>query len=388
MIYLDNAATTPLHPKALEAMLPWLTGGYGNPSGMYGIARQAQKAIDDARRATAAVLNCRPSDVVFTSGGTESINAALRGVAFAQQKARGGNHIVTTQIEHTAVLNTVNQLEQFGFRVTYVPVDGDGVADAEAIAAAVTEDTALVSVMLANNEVGTLQPVAEAARLVAERARTLRKRIPFHTDAVQAPGLLPLDVEELGVDLLSLSGHKFGGPKGSGVLYLRRGIPFVSQMTGGGQERQRRAGTENVAATVGLATALAIAESERERKRDVCLRLREHLIEGLLDALPDVRLNGHRHNRLANNVNISIRGTRGDQLVLALDKAGVAASAGAACGMSSWEPSHVLLAMGLSMPDAVGSLRLTLSPDNTEAELNDVIALMPAVVAKLRNHGR
>jgi cysteine desulfurase len=388
VIYLDNAATTPLHPKALEAMLPYLTGGYGNPSATYSLARQSQKAVDDARKATAAVLNCRPSDIIFTSGGTESINAALRGVAFAQQKARAGNHIVTTQVEHHAVVNTCNQLEQFGFEVTYVPVDRLGRVDPEAVAAAVNERTTLVSVMLANNEVGTVEPVSQAAKLVAERARDLHKRIPFHTDAVQAPGLLPLDVEALGVDLLSLSGHKFGGPKGSGVLFLRRGIPYVSQMTGGGQERQRRAGTENVAAVAGFAVALAIADSERERKLETCSRLRDHLIEGLLDAVPDSKLNGDREQRLANNVNLSIRGVRGDQLVLALDKAGIAASSGAACGMSSWEPSHVLLAMGLSMPDAVGGLRHTLSADTTEAELDEVIRALPPIVARLRAHSR
>jgi len=369
-------------------MLPFLTGGYGNPSATYSIARQAQKAVDDARKATAAVLNCRPSDVIFTSGGTESINAALRGVAHAQQKARAGNHIVTTQVEHHAVIHTCQQLEQFGFEVTYVPVDRNGRADPEAVARAVTEKTTLVSVMLANNEVGTLQPVAEAAKLVAERARSMRKRIPFHTDAVQAPGLLPIDVESLGIDLLSLSGHKFGGPRGSGVLFLRRGIPFASQMTGGGQERQRRAGTENVAAIAGFAAALQIAESERERKVETCMRVRDHLIEGLLDAVPDSHLNGDRVQRLANNVNISIRGVRGDQLVLALDKAGIAASAGAACGMSSWEPSHVLLAMGLPMPNAIGGLRMTLAADNTEAEADELVRVLPGLVSKLRSHSR
>ncbi len=384
MIYLDNAATTPLHPQVLETMLPYLSGSFGNPSATYSLARQAQKAIDDARKEVASILNCRPSDIVFTSGGTESINTALRGVAFAQMKARAGNHIVTTEVEHHAVLHTCNYLEQFGFEVTYVPVDNNGRADPADVAAAVTDRTVLVSVMLANNEVGTLQPVAEAARLVSERARELRKRIPFHTDAVQAPGLLPLDVAALGVDLLSLSGHKFGGPKGSGLLVLRRGVPFVSQITGGGQERQRRAGTENVAAIVGLAKALTIATAERETKVEACLRLRDQLIERILAAVPDSRLNGHPTERLANNVNISIRGVRGDDLVLALDKAGVAASAGAACGMSSWEPSHVLLAMGLSMPDAVSGLRLTLSDANTDAELDQLLAVLPDIVARMR----
>lgn len=384
MIYLDNAATTPLHPKALEAMLPYLTGRFGNPSATYSLARQAQKAIDDARKAVAGVLNCRPSDVVFTSGGTESINAALKGVAFAQKKSRAGNHIVTTQVEHDAVLNTCNYLEQFGFEVTYLPVDGLGRVEPEAIASAVTERTVLVSVMLANNEVGTIEPVAEAAKLVAERARQLRHRIPFHTDAVQAPGYLPLDVDAYGVDLLSLSSHKFSGPKGAGVLYIRRGIPFVSQLTGGGQERQRRAGTENVAGIAGQATALTLADEGRESHVRACLLLRDELIQRALEAVPDSRLNGHPTERLANNVNISFRGVRGDDLVNALDKAGIATSAGAACGSQTWEPSHVLLAMGLSMPDAISGLRLSLSAENTYADIDGVLEALPDAVRSLR----
>ncbi len=385
MIYLDHAATTALHPVVLEVMLPYLSGHFGNPSASYSLAREAQKAIDDARKGVAAVLNCRPADTVFTSGGTESINTALKGVAFAQKKARAGNHIVTTAIEHHAVIHTSNYLEQFGFEVTYVPVDGMGLVDPEDVARAVTDQTVLVSVMLANNEVGTLQPVAETAKLVAERGRTLSKRIPFHTDAVQAPGLLPVDIDALGVDLLSLSGHKFGGPKGSGLLYIRRGTPFVSQSTGGGQERQRRAGTENVAGSVGLSTALAIAEDNRPAQVETCLRLRGRLTDGILESIADSRLNGDPVERLASNVNISIRGLRGDDLVQALDKAGIAASAGAACGMSSWEPSHVLLAMGLSMPEAVSGLRLTLSAGNTEAEIDEVLDVLPTVIENLRS---
>ena len=384
MIYLDYAATTPLHPKALEAMLPFLTERFGNPSAAYSLARQAQKAIDDARRSVAAVLGCRPSDVIFTSGGTESINTALKGVAFAQKKARAGNHIVTTEVEHHAVLHTCSYLEQFGFEVTYVPVDSLGRVDPDDVARAITERTVLVSVMLANNEVGTVQPVGEVARLVCERGRQLRKRIAVHTDAVQAPGLLPIRVDDLGVDLLSISGHKFGGPKGTGALFIRRGTPFVSQLAGGGQERQRRAGTENVAGIVGQAVALAEAEAARPGHAPVMAKLRDRLTEALLRAVPDSRLNGHPVHRLANNVNISVRGLRGDDLVLALDKEGLAASAGAACGSSTWEPSHVLLAMGLSMADAVGGLRLTLGSETSDADIDEAAAIVPRVVAGLR----
>jgi cysteine desulfurase len=384
VIYFDNAASTPLHPKALEAMLPFLGGGFGNPSATYGIARQAQKAIDEARQTIAKVLNCRTSDLIFTSGGTESVNTALKGVAFAQRKARAGNHIVTTTVEHHAVIHTCNYLEEFGFEVTYVPVDGFGRVDPDDVALAMTDRTVLVSVMLANNEVGTVEPVAEAAKLVAERARSLRLRIPFHTDAVQAPGALPVDVEALGVDLLSLSGHKFRGPKGAGVLYIRRGTPFVAQLSGGGQERQRRAGTENVAGIVGQGVALEIAESQRSSYVEFCTALRDQLIARVREVMPDARLNGPAGDRLANNVNVSFRGVRGDQLVAALDKAGIAASAGAACGSSTWEPSHVLLAMGLGMPDAVGGLRLTLSPENTIGEIDELLRVLPNAVHRLR----
>lgn len=384
MIYLDNAATTPLHPKALEAMMPFLATSFGNPSATYSLARQANKAIDDARKTVAAVLNSRPSDIVFTSGGTESINTAIKGVAFAQKKARAGNHVVTTTIEHHAVHHSCNYLEQFGFDVTYVDVDEDGLVDPEAVVRAINDRTVLVSVMLANNEVGTIEPIAEIASAVSERGRSLRKRIPFHTDAVQAPGALELDVERLGIDLLSLSGHKFGGPKGTGVLYLRRGTPFASQMAGGGQERQRRAGTENVAGIAGQAIALSVAEDCRPEYAQRTTMLRDDLIGRLLAAVPGARLNGHATLRLPNNVNISFRGVRGDELVMALDKQGIATSAGAACGSSTWEPSHVLLAMNRSMPDAVGALRLTLAPSNTQSELTRVAEVLPAVVAGLQ----
>jgi cysteine desulfurase len=384
MIYLDNAATTPLLPEALEAMLPFLSGSFGNPSATYSLARQAQKALDDARRTVGAVLGCRGADVIFTSGGTESINTALKGVAFALKKARAGNHVVTTTVEHHAVHHTCNYLEQFGFDVTYVPVDRYGLIDPDDIARAITDKTVVVSVMLANNEVGTIQPVAGIAAAVAERGRQLRRKIPFHTDAVQAPGHVALDVDALGVDLLSLSGHKFGGPKGTGVLFLRRGTPFVSQMAGGGQERQRRAGTENVPGVVGQAVALARAEAGRDASVPDLIRKRDLLAARVLESVPDAIFNGHPTSRLANNVNISFRGVKGDELVLALDREEIAASAGAACGSSTWEPSHVLLAMGLTMPEAVGGLRMTLSSETTEADIEHVVSILPSIVAGLR----
>ncbi len=384
MIYLDYAATSPLRARAFDAMLPYLQQDFGNASAAYSIARQAQKAIDDARRAVGEVLGCRTSDIVFTSGGTESINTALKGVAFAMRKSGAGNHLVTTEVEHDAVLHTCNYLEQFGFEVTTLPVDGLGRIDPEAVAKAVNDRTVLVSVMQANNEVGTVQPIAEITSVVAQRARALGKRIPVHSDSVQAPGALPLRVDELAIDLLSLSGHKFGGPKGSGVLYVRRGIPFVSQVTGGGQERQRRAGTENVAAIVGQAVALTDAEEQRPAYIESTRRLRDRLIEALTERIPDSLLTGDLVDRLSSNLSISFRGVRGDELVRALDREGIAASAGAACGSSTWEPSHVLLAMGLSMPDVVGGLRLSLSLDTTDAEVDQVIAILPRVIQQLR----
>jgi cysteine desulfurase len=384
-IYFDHAATTPLHPQALEAMLPYLTDAFGNPSASYGLARQAQRALERSRRSVADALGSRPSEIVFTSGGSESINAALKGAAFAQQRARAGNHIITSTVEHHAVLHTCEYLEKFGFEVTYVPVDPLGLVDPDEVARAVTDRTVLVSIMAANNEVGTIEPVSEISRAVRERARSLGRRIYFHTDAVQAAGALPLNVDALGADLLSLSAHKFRGPKGAGALYLRRGTPFLAQQSGGGQERQRRAGTENVAGIVGTAVALRIAEEHRAANTAACRRLRDRLIEGILSRVPDCRLNGHREKRLPNNVNIGFGGIEGEALLSELDKAGVAASSGAACGPSTWEPSHVLLAMGVPLDRAVGSLRFTLGPTNSEEEVGYLLDVLPGMVERLRH---
>ncbi len=380
LVYLDHAATTPLHPQALEAMLPYLTGEFGNPSATYGLANRARDAVQRARRTVAGIIGCKPNEVVFTSGGTESINTAIKSVAFQQKKARAGNHIVTSAVEHHAVLHACQYLERFGFEVTYVPVDGYGRVDPADVAAAVTDATVLVSVMTANNEVGTLQPVFEVAAAVAERAASMKKRIPFHTDAVQAPNSLRIDFARRGIDMLSLAAHKFRGPKGMGVLYVRRGVPFLAQQNGGGQERQRRAGTENVAGIVATAEALRIAQesvgSSSARVRELATRLRD----GMLASIPDARLNGHPDERLANNISISFDGADARDLVAGLDAVGVACSAGAACGANSIEPSHVLVAMGLPLERAVSTLRFSLGQETPAEDVDYVLEQLPAIV--------
>src|SRR6266542_5289343 len=364
-IYLDHAATTRLHPKALAAMRPYLDRAFGNPSGMYMLGKEAAHAIEKARLSVAEVLGCRPQEVVFTGLGTESINAAIKGVAFAKQFAGLGNHIVTTSVEHHAVLHSCDYLAKFGFETTFLPVDSFGTVDPDDVARAVTERTVLVSVMLANNEVGTIEPLPEIAEAVQRRAKALRRRVALHTDAVQGANALSLDVKRLGVDLLSLSAHKFGGPKGAGVLYMRRGTPFLEQMSGGGQERQRRAGTENVAGITGTAAALTKAQTDRERYSKTCRQLSRQLIEGVLRSVPAARLSGHPERRLPNNAHFSFEGAESDAMLEQLDAAGVAASAGSACTSATWEPSHVLTAMGMPLSRAAGVLRLTRSEEHT-----------------------
>jgi cysteine desulfurase len=383
-VYLDHAATTRLHPKALEVMLPYLEGQYGNPSGQYALGRAATRALDDARGRVSAILGCKPAEVVFTGAGTESINAAIKGVALAQQRAGLGNHIVTTTVEHHAVLHSAEWLEKFGFDVTYVPVDNYGVASPDDVARAVNERTVLVSVMLANNEIGTIQPLSHIAAAVREHAKSLKRRIAIHTDAVQAANALELGVDNLGVDLLSLSAHKFCGPKGAGVLYMRRGTPFLSLMSGGGQERQRRAGTENVASIVGTAAALEEAQANRDAYTRTCRGLVTRLVEGVLHTIPNSALTGHPEMRLPNNAHFSFDGAESDALLAALDKAGVAASAGSACNSATWEPSHVLTAIGMPLRRAFGALRLTVGPENTPEEIERVLSLLPEIVAESR----
>jgi len=388
LVYLDYAATTPLHPRALEAMMPFLTSEFGNPSATYTFARTAADAVQRARKTVASLVGARPTEIVFTGGGTESINTAIKGVAFQQKLARAGNHIVTTQIEHHAVLHACQYLERFGFEVTYLPVDRYGLVDPDIVARAITKQTVLVSVMTANNEVGTIEPIAEIARAVRERAASLRKRIPFHTDAVQAPNSLPVDFARIDVDLMSLAAHKFRGPKGVGVLYLRRGVPFLAQQNGGGQERQRRAGTENIAGIVGLAEALRITQESLEADRARISGLAGRLRDRVLAAVPNSALNGHPGQRLANNVSISFDGADARDLLPALDEVGIALSAGAACGATTLEPSHVLLAMGVPLERAAATLRFSLGHDTTSEDIEYVLAKLPAIVEASRARRR
>jgi len=377
-IYLDYAATTPLDPRVLEAMMPYMTEHFGNPNSIHSFGREARRAIDEAREKIAQLLNCQPSEIVFTSGGTESDNLALRGVAEAYRHK--GNHIVTTAIEHHAVLRTCKALEDMGFFVTYLPVDEHGLVSPEQVAEAVNERTILVSVMHANNEIGTIEPIAEIVRAVKEK----RPDTIVHTDAVQTVGHIPVDIQELGVDLLSFSAHKFYGPKGIGGLFVRKGVRLVPQITGGGQERNRRSGTENVAAIVGMAKALELAVEEMPTELPRLQALRDELITGVLSRIPETRLNGHPTLRLPHNANFSFRGIEGEALLLQLDLNGIAASSGSACSSGSLEPSHVLLALGLDYELAIGSLRITLGRFTTREHILRLLDLLPKVVEKLR----
>ena len=382
IVYLDHAGTTPLAPEVLRAMTPYFTELFGNPSSIHTVGQEARYALDEARERVARVLNCRPRDVVFTSGGTESDNAAIVGGATALQET--GNHIITSSVEHHAVLHTAQHLESQGFEVTYLPVDSDGVVQPEAVQRAITDRTSLVSIMYANNEIGVVNPIPEIAQVIKQRAAELSRTILFHTDAVQAAGYLDLDVRMLGVDLLSLSGHKFHGPKGTGVLFIRRGAPFLPYLLGGGQERERRSGTENIPGIVGLSVALEAANARREETGRHCAELRDRIVAEVLERVPGSRLNGHPTRRLPNNANFSFPGVEGEPILLGLDMAGIAASSGSACSSGSLEPSHVLLALGQSAEVARGSLRLTLGKDNTEEQVDYLIDVLVGLVERLR----
>ena len=381
-VYLDHAGTTPLDSKVLEAMVPYFTQHFGNPSSLHSVGQEARYALDEARERVAGVLNCRPREIVFTAGGTESDNAAIHGVATALPET--GNHIVTSSVEHHAVLHACQYLESQGFEVTYLSVDADGMVQPEAVYNAINERTTLVTIMYGNNEVGTINPISEIAKSVNKRAEELSRTIVFHTDAVQAAGYLSLDVAELGVDLLSLSGHKFHGPKGTGVLYMKRGSPYLPLIHGGGQERERRSGTENIPGIIGLSLALEAADTVREETSQRCAALRDRIIDSVLQQIPGSRLNGHATQRLPNNANFSFTGVEGEPILLGLDMARIAASSGSACSSGSLEPSHVLLALGQSAEIARGSLRLTLGRDNTEDEVEYLLGVLVDLVQRLR----
>lgn len=381
VVYLDHAATTPVDPAVVEAMLPYFSQEWGNPSSVYGHGRRARRALDDARDRLAQRLNARANEVLFTGCGSESDNLAVKGAALAAAEARGWKHLVTSTVEHHAVLHTCQWLERhFGFEVTYVAVDEHGRVDPSAVADAIRPDTALVSVMYANNEIGTIQPIAE----IAQAAKARNPRTLVHTDAVQAGGLLPMDVQALGVDLLALSGHKFYAPKGVGLLYVRRGTSLLHLQSGGGQERGLRAGTENVPYVVGMAVALERAYADLPRRVEHVSRLRDRLVAGVLGSIAGSRLTGHPAHRMPNSASFGIGGVDGESLLLNLDQEGICASSGSACTSGSLEISHVLRAIGLAEEDARGSLRLTTGIHGTDADVDRLLAVLPGIVERVR----
>ena len=377
MIYLDNAATTKTAPEVVEAMLPYFTEYYGNPSAIYSLGSKGKKAINEARQVIADALGAKSEEIYFTASGSEADNWAIKAVAEAYQNK--GKHIITSKIEHHAVLHTCQYLEKNGFEVTYLNVDGDGLISLEELKNAIRPDTILISIMYANNEIGTIQPVAEIGQIAKEHG------VLFHTDAVQAFGQVPINVDELHIDLLSASGHKLNGPKGVGFLYIRRGLKLRSFIHGGAQERSRRAGTENVPAIVGLGVAVRLAMETLEEKTKKEIALRDYLIQRIEKEIPHCYLNGHREKRLPNNVNISFLFIEGESLLIMLDMKGICASSGSACTSGSLDPSHVLLAIGRKHEEAHGSLRLTLSLENTKEELDTVVEEVKQIVARLRD---
>jgi cysteine desulfurase len=375
-IYMDNSATTPARKEVVEEMLPYLTENFGNPSSIYDPGKISKRAIEKARKKVADAIGAEENEIYFTSGGTESDNWALKGIAFANRNK--GHHIITSSIEHHAVLHTCIWLEGQGFEVTYLPVDKYGRVSPEELKNAIRADTILISIMLANNEIGTIQPVEEIGKIAR------KNRIYFHTDAVQAIGHVPIDVKKMNIDLLSLSGHKFEGPKGCGALYIRKGTKIEPLLHGGAQERKRRAGTENVPAIVGLGKAIELAAGEIEETNKTLLEMRERLIKGLLK-LPKTHLNGHPTERLTNNVNVTFEYIEGESLLLLLNAKGIFASTGSACNSTSLEPSHVLTACGVPHEIVHGSLRLSPGRMNTREDVDRVLEVLPEIVQRLRN---
>ena len=376
-VYADNAATTKLSPAVLEAMMPYLTEEYGNPSSLYRFGNHAKRAIEQARKEVADVLGAEPFEILFTGGGSEADNWVKE--IMRSLKARGKNHFITSAVEHHALLHSAQRLQKEGFEVTFIPVDREGQIDPEQVRAAIRPETGLVSIMFANNEIGTIYPIKEIGAICRQAG------VLFHADAVQAAGHLPINVKEMNIDLLSLSAHKFHGPKGVGAFYCRRGIPLPSLIDGGAQERGKRAGTENVAGIGGLGAALRLANEEMSDASARVSAMRDRLIDGILQTVPMCRLNGPRHNRLPGNCNISFLGIEGESLLLRLDLAGIAASSGSACASSALDPSHVLLAIGLPHEVAHGSVRLSLSDYNTEEDVDYILEKLPEIVSTLRS---
>jgi cysteine desulfurase len=375
-IYLDHAATTPTRPEVVEAMLPYFADSFGNPSSIYSYGREARGAIEEARTKVAGLIGARSGEIVFTGGGTEADNLALKGTAYTNE--RKGNHIITTSIEHHAVLEVAKSLEKRGLRITYLPVDEYGLVDPDDVRRAITDKTILISVMHANNEVGTIEPLEQIGEIAHEAG------IYLHSDAVQTVGHISVNVDKLKVDLLSISAHKLYGPKGVGALYVRKGTRLVPLVQGGEQEKRRRAGTENVPGIVGLGKAVELAGQEMDKEITRVADLRDKLTEGLMERIDHIRLNGHPRKRLANNVNISVDFVEGESMLLSLDLEGVCASTGSACSSANLEPSHVLLALGLSPEQAHGSLRFTLGRENSEEDVERVLKVLPGIVARLR----
>ncbi len=377
MIYVDNAATTKMSKEVLDSMMPYLTDFYGNASSVYTIGQQSRNAVDDAREAIASLIGAKPAEIFFTGCGSEADNWAIKGAAL--KNAAKGKHLITCAIEHHAVLHCFQDLEKKGFKVTYLPVDSDGLVSVSDVENAITPETTLISIMMANNEIGTIQPIKE----IAEVAK--KHNVYFHTDAVQAVGHIPVNVQDLGVDMLSASAHKFEGPKGVGFLYIKTGTRLEQFMHGGAQERNKRAGTENVAGIVGMATALKIAVENMETNMEKCLKLRNRYIDLVTSKIKNIRINGHLEKRLPGNANISFEFIEGESLLLSLDMMGIAASSGSACTSGSLDPSHVLLAIGLPHGIAHGSLRTSFSHRNTEAEVDEIVEKLVVIVKRLRD---
>lgn len=375
-IYLDNAATTPLDSEVLKAMLPFLSDAFGNPSSIHSFGQETRAVVEEARDKIAALIGARSEEIVFTGGGTEADNFAIKGAAFANEDK--GDHIITTSIEHHAVMESCKFLERRGFRITYLPVGIDGLVDPQDVKNSITDRTILISVMHANNEVGTIEPLSEIGKIAREAC------IYFHADAVQTVGHIPVNVDDLGIDILAMSAHKLYGPKGVGALYIRKGTKLIPFIHGGEQERRRRAGTENVPAIVGFGKAAEIAQREMDNVAKHLIRLRGKLIQGMMERIEHIHLNGHPTQRLPNNVNVSIEFVEGESMLLNLDLEGIAASTGSACSSSSLEPSYVLLAMGFSQELAHGSLRFSLGRETTEEDIDRVLEVLPGIIARLR----